>query len=736
MITSMDHLTLVGPKSAAKELLAAVQNLGVLHVDPLEREELGQFQLDDVDTNLKDRWDSLATRSNSLMDMLNVDALATTGAKLGSNDIDSLETELAGIAEQVESQVATRAEIKDELDVIKTYLRPFRDLAPNLGRFDDSRYLQGSAFSVATDEAYAELEAAIAEEMPERVVLAAKPSDAGYLVTAAISKNDHADFARILGRVGLAEMSLPGQYAEQGTAKAVHMMEERSQSLPKKLEETEAELASLSQQHGATLKAVSDESSNQQSRYTTMSDLAASKYGFALQGWLPTAEAETAVASLNKQFPDVVVETRHADEHHDHNVPVTFSNPKWMQPFEGLLGLFAPPKYGSFDPTWTLAIFFPFFFGLVVGDIGFGLMFLLIGLWMRARGLAGKALSLGPLGVTIQPKALAAVTAVMFWCAAWSILFGFLYGEFFGNFLEKWPESKPIFYALHHGDEHAAGPVVDGHTVEVDSHGVDSHGVAVDSHATDSHGAEVDTHAVATDSHGAEVDSHGAAVDSHGAADSHGDDHGASHGPNGFIPILLHRVTDTTPILLLSILFGILQVLGGWLIRTYYGIRHGDKMHTWEGIGMFAGLSALIVFAWAYLTGNASALTNIISIIGIVIFIFSVIMAQFPLMIIELVSNSGAILSYLRLFAVGLSAALVANLATDLGFAISGSLPIIGPIIGIIVALAVHLLAITLTIIGHTLQPLRLHYVEFFTKFGFYDANGPKYNPFRLLGGK
>jgi len=725
MITSMDHLTLVGPKSSAKELLAAVQNLGVLHVDPLEREELGQFELDDVDTNLKDRWDSLANRSTSLLDMLNVDGLAVKSAKLSSNDIDSLEAELAGIAEQVEGQVATRAEINDELDVIKTYLRPFRDLAPNLGRFDNSRYLQGSAFSVATDEAYAELEAAIAEEMPEKVILAAKPSDAGYLVTAAISKNDHEEFTRILGRLGLAEMSLPGKYAEQGTAKAVHMMEERSQSLPKKLEETEAELSSLSQQHGATLTAISDEATNQQSRYDTMSDLAASKYGFALQGWLPTNEAEAAVASLNKQFPDVVVETRNADEHHDHNVPVTFSNPKWMQPFEGLLGLFAPPKYGSFDPTWTLAIFFPFFFGLVVGDIGFGLMFLFIGLAMRARGLAGKALSLGPLGVTIQPKALAAVTAVMFWCAGWSILFGFLYGEFFGNFLEKWPESKPIFYALHHGEEHAAGPVVDGHAVEIDTHGAtDGHGT--DTHATDSH---------ATDSHSAEAGAHG---DDHGAGhgDAHGDEHGAGHAPNGFIPILLHRVTDTTPILLLSILFGILQVLGGWLIRVYYGVRHGDKMHTWEGIGMFAGLSALIVFAWAFLTGNTSALTTSISIVGIVIFIFSVIMAQFPLMIIELVSNSGAILSYLRLFAVGLSAALVANLATDLGFAISGSLPIIGPIIGIIVALAVHLLAITLTIIGHTLQPLRLHYVEFFTKFGFYDANGPKFNPFRLLGGK
>jgi V/A-type H+-transporting ATPase subunit I len=105
-------------------------------------------------------------------------------------------------------------------------------------------------------------------------------------------------------------------------------------------------------------------------------------------------------------------------------------------------------------------------------------------------------------------------------------------------------------------------------------------------------------------------------------------------------------------------------------------------------------------------------------------------------MLIELPSNGGNILSYLRIFAVGLSSALVANLATDLGFALGKTLPVIGPILGILVGLAVHLIAIALTIIGHTLQPLRLNYVEFFTKFGFYDESGRPYNPFRLLGGK
>jgi V/A-type H+-transporting ATPase subunit I len=107
-------------------------------------------------------------------------------------------------------------------------------------------------------------------------------------------------------------------------------------------------------------------------------------------------------------------------------------------------------------------------------------------------------------------------------------------------------------------------------------------------------------------------------------------------------------------------------------------------------------------------------------------------------MLVELISNSGNILSYLRLFAVGLSAALVANLGTAAGFAANGAIPVplLGELVGITVAVVINMLAVILTIVGHTLQPLRLQYVEFFTKFGFYESSGRPYAPFRLTGGK
>ncbi|HLR46489.1 MAG TPA: V-type ATP synthase subunit I, partial [Deinococcales bacterium] len=211
-----------------------------------------------------------------------------------------------------------------------------------------------------------------------------------------------------------------------------------------------------------------------------------------------------------------------------------------------------------------------------------------------------------------------------------------------------------------------------------------------------------------------------------------------AHGDNGIIPTLLYRVEEFQPLLVLCLGFGLLQVVGGWIIRAIKAAQHGDRKQLFEGIGMASGLLALVIFAWAFMSNMLTTPVLIICGIGLLVFLACVVLSGMALMLVELISNSGHILSYLRLFAVGLSAALVANLSTDLGFAVSGVIPVpvLGPLLGIAVALTIHLTAIVLTIIGHTLQPLRLQYVEFFTKFGFYENTGRPYKPFRLTGGK
>lgn len=662
MIARMDQVTVVGRRSVAKDVLATLQSLGVVQVSRLapeaEEEALQAMRLRGADLAEREAWERVLARTTSLLDVL---GLAAEEAARSPAPVSAAaaEAEVREAGEQVDRLVAERAELRDELELIETYLPLMRDLAPMLAQVESSRYLEGVAF-LADESDLPELEQRLRSEFGEGFVLARRPHRGQALVVAAVMRRDAAAFRTALARAGVSELQLPERYEGQGVAKTAHSMEERSQVVPRRLATVEEELRKLAAKHGERLAQLNLQARNVTARLAATENLLEGRYGFAMQGWVPEADREHVVRALESQFGgDVAVAWRPADEHHDHGVPVKLDNPAWVRPFQGLLALFAPPKYGSFDPSWTLAVFFPLYFGVVVGDIGFGLLFALVALLLRRRGEQGKALGLGPLGITIPAPALRPISTVILWCAAWSVVWGFVFGEFFGNFLEHFPPGNPVFYTDTHGD-----------------------------HA------------------------------------------------HGLIEILLVRVEEFGPLLTITLGFGIFQVLFGWAIRVQQGVKHHDMKHVYEGVGMFSGLLGLVVFASSYLSGSLGPVTIGITVVGLAVFLVCAVLARMPLMAVEIISNSGHILSYLRLFAVGLSAALVANLATDLGFGLAGTLPVLGPILGIVVALTVHLLAIALTIIGHTLQPLRLQYVEFFTKFGFYDEAGTPYNPLRLVGGK
>lgn len=660
MITPMDQLLLVGRKPVANDVLVSLQSLGAVHVDRLEPSEQGlePFARSPEQQRRKALWDHVVARSSALLELLKVDPDAPgTGKGDLPSDPDAVAERVDVVGDQVDVLLAERSAASEELEVVQQYLPLLRDLAPTLAQLEESRWLDGAATIVAAT-ALERLRAELDAVAPGRYALATHPRGRDVIAVVAAMRSDAAAVRSAMAKAGAGELQLPERYRALGTAKAVHVMEERAQTLPKRLNAIAEELDKLALQHGPRLKTLRQAALNHQSRLERLEDLAQGRFAFALQGWVPSAERQRVVDALVKQFgDDLLVQHRPADEHHDHGVPVRLENAAWARPFQGLLTVFAPPAYGSFDPTWTLAIFFPLFFGVIVGDMAFGMLIAWLAWLLRKRSQAGKALSLGPLNMVIPADALQWISSIMLYSAAWTVVWGFIYGEFFGTFLEYFPANNPFFYP-------------------------------------------------------------------------------PKEGYDGMVQILLFRVEIFLPVILLAIAFGVIQVLGGWVIRVIYGIKHGDMKHVFEGIGMFSGLVALVIFATAFLSDNLNPVVNGIVFVGLAVFLVCMVLARMPMMLIELVSNGGNMLSYLRLFAVGLAAALVAKLATQLGFAISDSLPIIGPILGIIVGVFVHLLALVLKIIGYTLQPLRLHYVEFFTKFGFYEASGRPYQPFKLLGGK
>jgi V/A-type H+-transporting ATPase subunit I len=90
----------------------------------------------------------------------------------------------------------------------------------------------------------------------------------------------------------------------------------------------------------------------------------------------------------------------------------------------------------------------------------------------------------------------------------------------------------------------------------------------------------------------------------------------------------------------------------------------------------------------------------------------------------------GNVLSYARLFGVGLAAAVLANVSNQLG-------GMFGPVwIGILIGIFIQMIFFVFTIPGHIIQPARLNWVEFLTKVKYHDETGNSYRPLQKTGGE
>jgi V/A-type H+-transporting ATPase subunit I len=90
----------------------------------------------------------------------------------------------------------------------------------------------------------------------------------------------------------------------------------------------------------------------------------------------------------------------------------------------------------------------------------------------------------------------------------------------------------------------------------------------------------------------------------------------------------------------------------------------------------------------------------------------------------------GDLLSYIRLFALGISSAILGYVFNRLAVEMSGSIPVVSLLIMIVILLIGHGINIFMSGLGAFVHPMRLTFVEFYKNAGF-EGGGKKYSPFK-----
>lgn len=142
---------------------------------------------------------------------------------------------------------------------------------------------------------------------------------------------------------------------------------------------------------------------------------------FLLEGWLP-ADRCTALEKALEPFT-CAVETREPTEDEYPQVPVQLRNNKLTRPLNMVTEMYSLPAYGTLDPNPLMAPFFILFYGIMMADMGYGLLMMIasviIGKRYRPKGTSGELFSL--LGL----------------CGLSTFIVGAMTGGFFGDFLTQ-----------------------------------------------------------------------------------------------------------------------------------------------------------------------------------------------------------------------------------------------------------------------------------------------------------
>ncbi len=136
---------------------------------------------------------------------------------------------------------------------------------------------------------------------------------------------------------------------------------------------------------------------------------------FYIEGWIPVECRE----KVQKVLDEYQCWYEFKEPQEGENIPILLKNNSFVAPFDSITELYSLPTASNIDPTAAMAPFYAIFFGMMLGDVGYGLMFAL-GCFIILKkfdieGTFGKMLR------------------VFFWGGISTIFWGVMYGSWFGD---------------------------------------------------------------------------------------------------------------------------------------------------------------------------------------------------------------------------------------------------------------------------------------------------------------
>ena len=606
MITKMKKLTFLVYHKEYEEFLNSLRELGVVHI--VEKQQ-GAADNTELQENIR-LFNRLAATLKLLQNQKHEKnaVIATEGGTAARgmqvlDEVDALQTEHGKLSQQLQSYAKEKEVLEVWGNFEPTGIQKLKDAGYIIGFYSCS---EGNY----KEEWETEYNAMIVNRISSKVFF--------VTVTKAGQEVD----------LDVEQAKLP--------AYSLSRLEAFYDTTEQAIEGNEKKLVALSETDIPSLKAALKELQSQIefSKVVLSSEQTAGDKLMLIEGWAPAYSKVEIEAYLN----DAHVYYEITDPMPGDNVPIRLNNKGFFAWFEPICKLYMLPKYNELDLTPFFAPFFMVFFGLCLGDSGYGL-FLFLGA-TAYRLLAKK--------VTPSMKSIISLIQVL---SASTFFCGLLTGTFFGaNIYDlDWPIVQRLKHAV---------------------------------------------------------------------------------------------LMDNNDMFRLSLILGVIQILFGMVLKAVnqtiqFGFKYAIATIGWIILLVSTAVSALFASS-ELLSMGGTAYKVVLCISGAMIFLFNTpgknIFMNIGLGLWDsynmVTGLLGDVLSYVRLFALGLSGGILAGVFNSLAVGMSPDNVIAGPIVMVLIFVIGHAINMFMNVLGAMVHPMRLTFVEFFKNSG-YEGGGKEYKPFK-----
>lgn len=380
-IVKMMQFTLFTFHGRRGQLLRELQQFGDLHMRGLNGEELGEldFLHPDISPGEISHWEAEREKVGFCLELLGPHApkrglrSPTPTMSFGEFERFAEETDYGSLYQRLREEDAGIGRIKGEITKLRAEndaLTPWRklDVSPEeLEELGTVEYFLGTVNKNSAQELRDRVEEASGCAYVE--FLEAVKDAVGVLVLAPAG----AGVSEVLRDVGFSKLG----FAMRGRpAQAMEQNRKEIEALEKELEEAAQGIAALGDRCGE-LEIVLDAVNTLLERERVRRNFLGSRSVLMIQGWVPRDNRQRFEEILDGVCPgEYYLEAEEVDKD-DGEVPVKLRHNRLVEPFSDITTMYSTPRYNEIDPTPILTPFYIVFFGLMVGDIGYGLLLML-----------------------------------------------------------------------------------------------------------------------------------------------------------------------------------------------------------------------------------------------------------------------------------------------------------------------------------------------------------------------